>query len=181
MLVSLNRKQQSKIYINAVHNSLVADVVLFNSNYNRQSFLENIKNVIKLLPDYKPKSLREALEHKCQVLYYPVTYPDIEIAPTSKCNILHIIWPHRWEFDKGPEDFFKTLYYLKEHNMPFKLSVLGETFKDVPETFYNAKKDFESEIIHFGFVQDKSDYYKILMSGHVVVSTAKHEFFGVSL
>lgn len=160
---------------------MVADIILFNSNYNRISFLDNIKNVVKLFPDYKPKNLRQTIEPKCQVLYYPLTYPDIKTAIIPKCNILHIIWPHRWEFDKGPEDFFKTLYYLKEGNVPFRLSVLGETFKDVPEVFCNAKKDFENEIVHFGFVQNKNDYYKILMSGHVVVSTAKHEFFGVSL
>lgn len=143
--------------------------------------MENIKNIVKLFPDYKPKNLRHEIEHKCQVLYYPVTYPNIKATAAPKCGILHIIWPHRWEFDKGPGDFFKTLRYLKEENVPFRLSVLGEMFKDVPEVFYNAKDEFKNEIVNFGFVENKDDYYGVLMSGHVVVSTAKHEFFGVSL
>lgn len=143
--------------------------------------MENINNIVKLLPDYRPKYLKQTIEKKCQVLHYPIVYPDIKICPVVNDNILHVIWPHRWEFDKGPEDFFKILYRLKEENIPFRLSILGERFKDVPQVFHDAKLDFQSEIVNYGFIDNKDDYYKVLKSGNVVVSTAKHEFFGVAL
>lgn len=160
--------------------SLCADIVLFNSWFNRNSFLENIKKVIKLLPDCRPHNLRERIEMKSQVLYFPVSFPK-NITVQKSSTILHIVWPHRWEFDKGPEDFFETILKLKKDNHKFRLSVLGETFNIVPEIFDSIKKDLSNEIVHYGFLKSKEEFFKVLSMSHVVVSTAKHEFFGVSM
>lgn len=171
----------SEVFISLI-SSLAADVVLFNSVYNKSTFLDNIKTILKLLPDYKPKNLRQKIEQKCDVLYYPIDYSFIEPNIDKKnVDTLHIVWPHRWEFDKGPEDFFAVLQRLKESKVPFKISVIGECFQQVPEIFNEARQLFVDEILHFGFLESKSSYYDVLKSSHVVVSTAKHEFFGVSV
>lgn len=155
-------------------------MVLFNSLFNKMSFLDNIHLIIKLLPDNRPKHIREDIEPKCQVLYYPIEYPINVYNPKSE-SLLHIVWPHRWEFDKGPELFFEALLSLKDGSLKFTVSVLGESFQDVPEVFSSARETFKDEIVHFGFIKDKQDYYEILSRAHVVVSTSKHEFFGVSV
>ena len=36
------------------------------------------------------------------------------------------------EHDKNPELFFQTLYQLMEEQVGFKVSVLGQTFSEVP-------------------------------------------------
>lgn len=159
---------------------MAADIVVFNSNFNRHSFLDNIPRIIKLLPDYRPKNLLQIIESKSSVLYFPIEYPIIR-GDIAKSEILHIVWPHRWEFDKNPEGFFEVLLRLKEGGHKFCVSVLGECFQEVPVVFENVRITLEQEILNFGYIENKQNYYKILSEAHVVVSTAKHEFFGVAM
>jgi hypothetical protein len=61
--------------------------------------------------------------------------------------------------------------------------VLGETYEGMPEIFEKAKPELEKKgiIKNWGFVTDKAQYYTILSESHIVVSTAIHEFYGVSV
>ncbi|XP_011758140.2 tRNA-queuosine alpha-mannosyltransferase isoform X1 [Macaca nemestrina] len=274
---------------NQILSCLVADVVVFNSVFNMESFLTSIGKFMKLIPDHRPKDLESIIRPKCQVIYFPIRFPDvsrtfslliststrvgtgkekgsvqtcaylhshvIELMPgqhkhsvqfyrkasftpsvrfmpkhktthlkkmlslkgnggtvlsmalpfqpeqrdsegllknsNSECDahcgldtarreylgnslrqesdlkkstspenssshrgenkqnltvnpcatlggdanqqrLLHIVWPHRWEHDKDPESFFKVLMHLKDLGLNFHVSILGETFTDVP-------------------------------------------------
>ncbi|KAM5279545.1 tRNA-queuosine alpha-mannosyltransferase isoform 4-T4 [Ctenodactylus gundi] len=269
---------------NQILSCLVADVVVFNSYFNMESFLTSIGKFMKLIPDHRPKDLENIIRPKCQVIYFPIKFPDVsstslragareekgsvqtcaylhslftELMPrqhkhyvhfhrkasftpsiiffskeqfmpehkilhlkkmlsikgndsvalpsqreqresenlldnfNSECYVhsglntaqeenldnalmkesglkkvnssdnsqshlgkkeqnlplnpfdslggnanqhrpLHIVWPHRWEHDKDPESFFKVLMSLKDLGLNFHVSVLGETFTDVP-------------------------------------------------
>ncbi|KAK9731932.1 protein of unknown function (DUF3524) [Popillia japonica] len=162
--VKIIKERDIQYAYNQIVTCLAADVVIFNSVFNKESFLSNIATIIKLLPDYKPKNLEFDIRLKSKVLYFPL---DFSTIPSSNevANILTIVWPHR----------------LKENNKKFLVSVLGEMFTDVPGIFATAQEHFHAEIINFGFVESREEYLKILSKSQVVISTADHEFFGVSM
>ncbi|KAK7008571.1 glycosyltransferase-like domain-containing protein 1, partial [Biomphalaria glabrata] len=103
---------------------------------------------------------------------------DVQLQACS--HLLHIVWPHRWEHDKNPESFFSALFQLQADGYNFLVSVIGETFSEIPEIFYTAQQLLKDRIVAWGY-QNRCDYFKILDSAHVAVSTAHHEFFGVSM
>uniref|UniRef100_A0A915ILW8 tRNA-queuosine alpha-mannosyltransferase n=1 Tax=Romanomermis culicivorax TaxID=13658 RepID=A0A915ILW8_ROMCU len=161
---------------------LCADLILYNSVFNMRSFLDKIDSFLNIIPiDSRPKGIAKTLESKGQVLYYPMVYPAVNNATMKKEDILRIVWPHRWEHDKRPELFFDQLFKLKAENFDFEVVVLGESYEEKPDVFQRAQKELNDRIVHWGFANRKSDYYDLLKACHVAVSTAKHEFFGVSM
>ena len=51
---------------------MVADKVIFNSQFNKDSFLSSIQSFMRIVPDFRPKHLREKIFPKCSVLYIPI-------------------------------------------------------------------------------------------------------------
>ncbi|ESN94137.1 hypothetical protein HELRODRAFT_186042 [Helobdella robusta] len=204
------RKQQERDFqygYNQILSCLVADVILFNSDFNRTSFLGNIKKFFKLMPDYRPMNIEQKIMNKCRTLYFPVELingikrilPDViyeendvvsssnilkKDNPSDKVSIdnspLKIVWPHRWEHDKNPQLFLKTLKSLTFKGLNFDVYILGQSFSET-DMFDDDKKVLERHIKHCGFVASKEDYFKILSTCDVVISTAVHEFFGVAM
>jgi hypothetical protein len=62
-----------KCLITSWFDSLVADLVLFNSNYNKTSFLSNINSYMKKQPDYFVNlNVNNTLMPKSHVFYFPI-------------------------------------------------------------------------------------------------------------
>ena len=80
--------------------SLAADVILFNSAFNQESFLSSIRSFLNSMPDYKPGiSIIDEVRPKCKVLYFPISFPKLSLhedMKASKDGPLHIVWAHRW-------------------------------------------------------------------------------------
>ena len=62
---------------------MVADVVLFNSNYNRDSFLKAVDAYLNRIPYEKPKGISEQIRGKCHVLNFPIVFPNIQDVKDS--------------------------------------------------------------------------------------------------
>lgn len=49
------------------------------------------------------------------------------------------------------------------------------------EVFENSRATLQDHILHWGYLPSKAKFLKVLESADVAVSTALHEFFGVSM
>lgn len=64
--------------------------------------------------------------------------------------------------------------------MDFQISILGEQFQTIPECFEDIREHLGNKLVNFGYLT-KENYFKTLLQGDVVISTAGHEFYGVSM
>jgi glycosyltransferase involved in cell wall biosynthesis len=159
--------------------ALAADVVWFNSQFHMDSFLEALAKFLKSMPDYQPVEVIEKIRAKSSV--YPPGIGNFPNRPARKPGPIRILWAARWEHDKNPEDFFEALRILQKNNVDFRISVIGQSFRDRPEVFEQAHQSFQDHIDLWGYQQSRDDYERALLQADVIVSTANHEFFGIGI
>ncbi len=70
---------------------------------------------------------------------------------------------------------------LPAESVPFRLNVIGESFRERPEVFDHAREEFADRIDVWGYRESREDYLAVLRASDVVVSTARHEFFGIGV
>lgn len=157
--------------------ALSAGAVWFNSHYHKDAFLGGAAEVLSRMPDYKCLESIEIIKNKSFVIY-----PCISDATPcfTAGRPLKIIWSARWEHDKNPDDFFAALRLLRKMGVDFRVSVTGQSFSDIPPVFAAAKDEFAPMIDCWGFIQDGGAYRAELRKADIFVSTAIHEFFGIS-
>ena len=162
--------------------ALASDSLAFNSAYNLTSFLDGVEKLLKQSYDLKLKNPCEIIRARSRVLAPGIDFSIIDAQEEPDRNRAPVIlWNHRWEHDKNPELFFKTLFQLDREGLNFKLIVLGESFKSHPLIFDEARKKLSHRILHFGYAKSRRDYALWLKHGDIAVSTAQHEFFGIAV
>jgi glycosyltransferase involved in cell wall biosynthesis len=160
--------------------ALCADRLAFNSRYNLETFLRGLRRYLKKATDMDLGHLADQIRAKAVVLYPGMDFSHIDTASRGGKNPVPIIvWNHRWEHDKDPETFFNTLFAL--NGIDYRLVVLGERFRRVPDIFSRAESRLSEKILHFGYAKDQNQYARLLARGDIVVSTALHEFFGMAV
>ena len=165
--------------------ALAADAVWFNSAYHRDDFLSALRQLLHRMPDFGHEEAVHDIRNKSTVQPPGIELPELlkrdGTRSTRTPGPLRIVWASRWEHDKNPELFFAALGKLSESGVPFEISVLGESFRRSPACFARAREQFSDRIRHWGFAADRCEYFRVLSESDVVVSTARHEFFGISI
>ena len=165
-----------------LYSALSADCVIFNSGWNRDSFLAGATSFLQKLPDEVPEGLIETLRDKSRVIPVPIEdrlFADRRPLMNRACP--HLLWNHRWEYDKGPDRLLKFLQVLDQRSMPFRLSVVSERFRSYPKAFDRIREQFGHCIEHWGFLESREDYDHLLRQADIVISTALHDFQGLSM
>ena len=165
-----------------LYSALSADCVVFNSGWNRDSFLGGLEAFCQKLPDRVPEGLIETLRGKSRVLPVPIEDRLFAGGPSlADRTCLHLLWNHRWEYDKGPDRLLRFLQVLDQRSVSFRLSVVGEGFRNYPGAFDQIREGFGHRIEHWGFLASREDYDQLLRQADIVVSTALHDFQGLSM
>ena len=163
--------------------ALAADRVLFNTQTHFHAFFQALPGFLKMMPEYRPNWVLDEIRSKADVMYpgcqIPGTTATVKLAKAE--SPLLIIWNHRWEFDKNPQDFFDALDSILGKGLNFRLALLGENFQVLPKAFLAARQRFKDRIVQYGYEKSRRKYLAWLGQGAIVVSTAKQENFGISI
>jgi len=180
----LGERDRHYAFINYV-SMLSADRILFNSHYHHDSFFAALPDFLKHFPEYNELSSVTLLREKSAVLPIGIDLrrldrgaKQFDYAPTKESPLL--LWNQRWEYDKNPEDFFAALISLAAEGVPFRVALCGQQYGKQPAAFADGQAQLGNRIVHSGYASAEK-YAQLLWEADITVSTAVHEFFGISI
>ncbi|MCP4679028.1 MAG: DUF3524 domain-containing protein [Deltaproteobacteria bacterium] len=163
---------------------LAANRCVFCSKNQLEAMLAAIPEFLRHDPDANSDAVVSRIADKSEVIPIGVDLESFDRARSRRPNRtdqpLHIVWPHRFEHDKNPDDFFEVLLELAAEGLPFMVSVLGQSYRDLPDSIAIAKERLEDRIVRWGFLKG-SEYADALAAADVVVSTAWQETQGIAI
>ena len=183
----LHQRDQHYGFVN-YSSALAADKVVFNSWYHHNAFFEELPRFLRQFPDHRELETVETIRTKSCVLPVGVDFerfsaPGIQPhragSPDPAPPLL--LWNHRWEYDKNPEEFFQALFVLNEQGLDFRVAILGEGSGQPSPVFETARDRVRDKVVHYGYVEDPAQYARWLHRADILPVTSRQDFFGVSL
>lgn len=173
--------------ITSLYSALAADRVVFNSHYNRDSFMAGCSTLLQKLPDCVPPAVVPRLMSTSTVLPVPLDDGCFEEATPvwpgegAIGRPLRLLWVGRFEHDKGPDGLLRILTLLEEQGLDYELAMVGQQFRQAPPVFAEIQSAFGHRLVHFGYLQQPARYRALLRAADIVLSTAVHEFQGLAV
>ncbi|MGD8174386.1 tRNA-queuosine alpha-mannosyltransferase domain-containing protein [Marinimicrobium sp. ARAG 43.8] len=170
-----------------LYSALSADRIAFNSAYNRDSFLSGAEALFHQLPDAIPPQVLTQLRERSEVLPVPVEAGCFVQNRAARDGRLSLVWNHRWEYDKAPDRLLKGLQCFFDRcgdsEPAITVHVVGQQFREQPPVFdaLKALLTQQGALGQWGYVHSQSEYRQRLADSHVVLSTALHDFQGLSV
>ena len=189
------KEQDSHLAFTNLSSIESADVVLFNSEYNRSSFVDRMDQLLSHAPWSVGADWKRRLEDKSRIAWPPVPEDALEprvlhnpgepgypVPARAGRKVLKVAWPHRWEHDKGCDELLELITRCRDdEQFEFRWSILGRRFGTVPPEMTQIERQHAPVIDHLGGPEDRAEYLRILRNCDWVSSTARHEFFGIGV
>lgn len=157
-----------------------ADGVAFNSEFHRDSWFDALRPFLDSFPEPGHGGHVDGVLDRSTVLPVGV---DMSWIPehTQKTAPPLIMWNQRWEHDKDPDAVVVGLQRLAEIGIEFRVALCGESpHGTTPESFLALASVLGDRLVHMGYAPSEV-YRGLLVEASVVISTARHEFFGVAV
>lgn len=170
-------------------NALLADEAWFNSDFHREDFLNQLAITLGRMPAPRNRTTIEEIRQKSRVVEPGLELSDqfsgeggLELLAQKKtASRPMILWNHRREYDKNPEEFFAGMEWLRESGRDFELVVLGQEGRDEPDRWRAWRESLSDRIRWWGYCQNPADYADWLERAHYLPVTSHHDFFGLSV
>jgi glycosyltransferase involved in cell wall biosynthesis len=174
------QRQSVEPQILNLYTALCADRILFNSHFNRDTFLAGVADLCRKLPDQVPAGLDVQLCQRSAVLPVPLE-ADCFTHPLPRAQRLQLVWNHRWEYDKGPERLLLALQGMTD--LAFTLHMVGQQFRRQPAEFAAIQTELQRRgaLGQWGYMASRLAYRQLLQRCHGVISTALHDFQGLAV
>lgn len=171
-----------------LYSAICADQIVFNSDFNRSTFLSGVSQLLEKLPDHIPQGVVDGLESKSSILPVPLEDELISVKPPSSRRApdstkpVNILWNHRWEYDKGPDRLLKCVESLPV-TLNIRFHILGQSFRRIPGEFTRLESVLEERgwLGKWGYVESIDEYRQLLASCQITLSTSMHDFQGLSV
>lgn len=176
------RNHQRHIYPAFHLNQILAsDLCLFNSNFCLRDTFSKIEDFLNTRAEFFSQSALKKKEIDSKVIGIPLDVPKKREFPGFFQRPKRILWNHRWEHDKNPNEFLKICEGLLKENHEYGINLLGENReKENPiiERFLNL---FSPQIPHHGHLAKREDYWAKVSECRLLLVTSFHDFFGISV
>jgi glycosyltransferase involved in cell wall biosynthesis len=157
----------------------VADRIVFNSEFHRDEVFEALPPFLSHFPEHRELDRVAELRARSTVLPVGVETSDVPEPDDSPRPPL-VVWNQRWEYDKNPGALFELLGAVAARGVEFEVALCGEQFGQRPAGIDRGIATLGARVVHQGYLP-RAEYVELLGRSRVVVSTAHHEFFGVSV
>ncbi|MGD9934068.1 MAG: DUF3524 domain-containing protein [Dehalococcoidia bacterium] len=164
--------------------ALAADGVAFNSEFHRDDFIGALRTLEREPQNWLDGEGIAVIEAKAGVLpvgvdlEWAAALPRRHAAPGEPPLLL---WNHRWEFDKAPDVFARTLTRLAGQGVDFRVAIAGDPGTNPHPAMEELRDVLGDRVIHFGLAPNIDDYRALLRVADIAVSTTRHEFFGIGM
>jgi glycosyltransferase involved in cell wall biosynthesis len=162
--------------------ALAAESVAFNSEFHRRDFIAALRTLAQQPNNWLVPQTIDRIEAKSLVLPVGMHFEWLDAIARPDQNATPIIlWNHRWEFDKSPDLFVRTLEALAAEGVPFQVIVAGDPGPNPHPALVELPDRLPGRVLHHGFAESREKYGALLHRADIVVSTTRHEFFGISM
>lgn len=157
-----------------------ADLVVFNSEYHRSTFRSEVVSLLEALPDARHVDMVSDVMDQSVVVPVGAGTDALTRRPRAPTEPPLVVWNHRWEHDKGPDELRAVVIRLLDRGVDFSVAMCGEIFVSVPPPYAEIVALLGDRLVHRGWAE-RARYEEILASASVVLSTAHQEFFGIAV
>jgi glycosyltransferase involved in cell wall biosynthesis len=159
---------------------LAADGIAINSLYHRDTLFEALGPFLGSFPDRRHHHLIDEVAARVEVLPVGVDLKRLEAHRRRAVDPPLILWNHRWDPDKDPDEFLGMAAELAATGVDFRLALAGERFANQAAEFGEMVRPLADRVVVDGHL-GRDEYDRLLGDSDVAVSTARQEFFGVSV